>query len=329
MLAPGFAMRASSFNLSSTECNLTQYLASRGYDVWLFDYRAGIDLSSARSRFTVDDVAREDWPTAVAEVRRETGKKFVDVVGHCMGSTTALMAKARGLEGIRSIVCSQNTLDLHMLPFSRLKAKSGIADLLQGFGLTRLEFLENHRMLGMAFDMFYRLNPLLEVGERCSSPWCRWAFMYFGPTHCHDRLNEETHRALRYEFGEASLDAMAHIAEMAKARQAVDAESGKPYLDSDGVGARNLRIPILFLAGERNRIFLPSGARTTYRRLCEANPDMQAQYEFQLLKRYGHLDCIIGRNAHLDVFPFILKFLEKQRAPGSSGSQTEHAPARV
>jgi cholesterol oxidase len=308
MLAPGFAMRAAAFNLSTTETNLTQYLLKAGYDVWLFDYRAAIDLDSVKSRFTLDDVARQDWPTAVAKVLEVTEASAVDVIGHCMGSTTALMAKARGLEEIRQIVCSQNTLDLYMLPFSRLKARSGLANILQGFGETRISPPSTaDRVQDMALDALYRLNPLLEPGERCSSPWCRWVFAYFGPTHCHDRLNEETHRALRDEFGPAGLDAMAHIALMAEKRAAVYADTGTPYLDGEQA-YDNLRIPILFLAGERNRIFLPAGARATYQKLRERNPGIR--YEFQLLKRYGHLDSMIGRHAHRDVFPYIRRFLD-------------------
>jgi cholesterol oxidase len=75
------------------------------------------------------------------------------------------------------------------------------------------------------------------------------------------------------------------------------------------VRPERLRVPILFLAGEHNRIFLPAGARHTYAVLREANPDVS--YEFQLLKRYGHLDCIVGRNAHLDVFPHIRGHLDR------------------
>jgi cholesterol oxidase len=305
MMAPGLAMAARSFALETTEQNLTQHLVEAGYDVWLFDYRAGIDLPSSMSPFTLDDVARQDWPTAVAEVRRRTGAESVQVVGHCMGSTTALMALAAGLEGVRSVVCSQNTLHLHMLPFSRLKARSGLAHLLQGASFERIDAPVSgaEPTLGaLALDLLYRLNPLRR-GERCSSPMCRWAFAYFGPTHKHDRLDEDTHVALRRQFGRASLDALAHIASIVRRGEAITAD-GASYFRPE-----RLRVPVLFLAGEHNRIFLPSGARRTYSLLRAANPDVP--YEFQLLKRYGHLDCMIGRNAHRDVYPFVRAHLDR------------------
>jgi cholesterol oxidase len=305
MMAPGLAMAARSFAMETTEQNLTQHLVEAGYDVWLFDYRAGIDLPSAKSRFTLDDVARQDWPTAVAEVRRRTGAESVQIVGHCMGSSTALMALAAGLQGVRSVVCSQNTLHLHMLPFSRIKARSGLAHLLQGAGFERIDEPVSGRdptLAAVALDLLYRLNPLRR-GERCSSPMCRWAFAYFGPTHKHDRLDEDTHVALRKQFGPASLDALDHIASIVRKGEAITAD-GETY-----VRPERLRVPILFLAGEHNRIFLPSGGRRTYSVLRRANPDVG--YEFHLLKRYGHLDCLIGRNAHRDVYPVIRAHLDR------------------
>ena len=43
ILAPGFSVKASSFAIDTVDQNLVEYLTARSYDVWLFDYRAGID----------------------------------------------------------------------------------------------------------------------------------------------------------------------------------------------------------------------------------------------------------------------------------------------
>ena len=68
MLASGFAMSATSMLTPTIHPNLVEFLLDGGYDVWLFDYRAGIDLPSADTQFTVDDIAYLDWPRAVDEV---------------------------------------------------------------------------------------------------------------------------------------------------------------------------------------------------------------------------------------------------------------------
>ncbi len=317
LLAPGFAMRAASFRLETTEENLTEHLYRRGYDVWLFDWRASFELPSATSRFTLDDVAHQDWPTAVAEVRRRNAGGPVHLFGHCMGSTTALMATAAGMEGVRSIVCSQNTLYLDMQPFSRFLARSPLVRVVQGFGFDHIAppntSAPRRKVVGswpkatnawtLGLDLVYRLNPL-RAGERCHSPICRWVTAYFGPTHRHERLDNNTHTALKCEFGPGDLDALRHIALMVSAGKAVSADGRVDYMDAD-----HLRVPILFLAGEDNRIFLPSGARKTYTWLRKENPDVG--YEFQLLKRYGHLDALVGRHAHEDVFPLITDFLDR------------------
>lgn len=319
LLAPGFAMRAASFRLETTKENLTEHLHRNGYDVWLFDWRASFELESATSSFTLDDVAHQDWPRAVGEVRRLSGGGPVHLMGHCMGSTTALMATAAGMDGVRSIVCSQNTLHLHMQRFSRLLAKSPLVRLVQGLGFEHIAPPDAHvpgRELSgegpwatdpwaLGLDLLYRLNPLRE-GERCGSPLCRWAFAYFGPTHRHDRMDNSTHAALKTEFGPANLVALRHIARMVTKGQAVEADGSSTYLRAD-----RLRVPILFLAGEDNRIFQPTGARETFKWLKDENPDVRHYYEFQVLKRYAHLDALVGRHAHEDVFPFISGFLDR------------------
>ncbi len=70
LLAPGFAMAARSYLGRTTPMNLTEHLFEHGYDVWLFDYRASIDLPSAHTDFTLDEIATVDWPAAVARGAR-------------------------------------------------------------------------------------------------------------------------------------------------------------------------------------------------------------------------------------------------------------------
>jgi cholesterol oxidase len=79
LVAPGFGMSASSYLATTTDTNLTEYLYEAGYDTWLFDYRAGTELLSARKQFSFDDIALRDWPMAVKKVRDETSATEVEV----------------------------------------------------------------------------------------------------------------------------------------------------------------------------------------------------------------------------------------------------------
>ena len=62
MLSPGYGTSSLAFTIDTVDTNLPEYLYANGYDVWLFDYRASPALPSARTQFTLDDVATKDYP---------------------------------------------------------------------------------------------------------------------------------------------------------------------------------------------------------------------------------------------------------------------------
>lgn len=89
---------------------------SVGYDVFMFDYRLSMELPhaipSSRPGSTMDVVANLDWPAAVGKVLEICGTEQVDVIAHCVGSTTFLMSMLAGhLNGqIRYFVLSSSFL---------------------------------------------------------------------------------------------------------------------------------------------------------------------------------------------------------------------------
>src|SRR5205823_1524249 len=88
VLVHGLGVSSSIFTTDTIDTNLTEYLVAHGFDVWLLDYRASIDLPASRGRFSADDVALKDFPAAVAKVRDLAGIDRLHVVAHCFGSTT-------------------------------------------------------------------------------------------------------------------------------------------------------------------------------------------------------------------------------------------------
>ncbi len=62
----------------------------------------------------------------------------------------------------------------------------------------------------------------------------------------------------------------------------------------------------VFLAGEKNQCFLPESQRRTHEFFSRIRPDFHALH---VLPRYSHLDVFMGRTAHRDVFPLILREL--------------------
>jgi cholesterol oxidase len=313
LLAPGFGMSTAAFVTDTIHTNLTEFLVERGYDVWLFDPRWSPDLASSRASFTLDDVATVDWPKAVDEVRSATGVDDVQVVAHCMGSMTVLMAALAGMEGIRSLVCSQVTTHPVMTTFGRVKTTVRTGYILQGFGLRTIQPDVEPTRPDQALDLVLRLTPI-QREERCSSAVCRWISAFYGPTHRHAQLNQATHDDLGRLFGVADLDALNHISRMVRAGISVDSAGNDVYLPF----VERLKFPILFLAGDHNRIFLPRTSERTYEWLRAANgPEL---YQRVVLKDYAHLDGFIGRDAARDVFPTIVEHLDAHNAVVSSGT---------
>lgn len=313
VLAPGFGTSRQAFLLDTVSENLPEYLYRSGYDVWVFEYRASPELEASRSQFTLDDIARRDWPAAVATVRERAGAEDVQVVAHCVGSMTFLMAMLSGMTGVRSALSSQLTLHPRTPVVNRVKAGAHLAELLSA---ARLRSFTTDSRTGSRLD--HSVDALLALHprqERCSSPTCRRITLLYGDVFAHDRLNAATHESVGEVFGVANMTAMRHIGRIVRRGQVVDAEGGDVYLPH----LDRLAIPITFIHGERNHLFLSSGSLATYEALRAANgPEL---YRRQIIPGYAHMDCFIGERAAEDVFPLVLADLER----GNTGREATDA----
>jgi cholesterol oxidase len=304
MLAAGFGMSSTSFLLDTVETNLAEHLVDAGYDVWLFDYRASIDLPSAKTAFTLDDIATADWPTAVAEVRRVTGAASVQAVGHCVGSVSLMMALAAGLTDVRSAVCMQFTLHPTTSKLNLFKAAVKVDRLMKAVGQTKVQPLAGLTVPNTALDLALRVVPMPRE-ERCGKALCRWINAIYGCTHTHGQIDDATHDALDDLFGVGHLAALGHMGTIMQRRLAVDSAGADVYTRHP----ERLRLPILLMQGEKNYIFRPAGSMRTLRWLQSANEP--SLYERVVLPGYAHLDALIGRNAATDVYPVITRHLNQ------------------
>ena len=309
ILSPGFGTSGEAFNLDTVETNLPEFLFAHGYDVWIFDYRASPALPSSATQFTLDDIAANDYPAAVALVRDVSRADTVQVMAHCVGSLTFLMAMAGGLEGVRSAVSS--ALTLHpVAPFlNRLKSRLHLASILRAIGMQTLttDVRKDARIGERMFDRMLRLYP---SQDRCYSPFCRRVLFLYGEVYDHSKLNEATHAALPEVFGAANLTTFKQISLVLNKHHAISADGREAYLPE----ASRLRIPIAFVHGENNQLFLPKGSETTFRFLCEANGPQY--YVRHVVPNYAHMDCFVGKDADRDVFPIVLAELDKYNTTG-------------
>jgi cholesterol oxidase len=304
IMATGFGMSSHSFLASTIEQNLTEFLADQGYDIWLFDYRAGIDLPSSRSEFTIDDIARVDWPTAVAKVLEVTGRDDLQAFGHCVGSGSLQMAILAGLQGIRTAVCAQFPLHPSTSVFNQVKARLHTPGAFRALGVGGLSPDIRRSAPDELLDLGLRTLPL-PAEEHCGQAVCRWINAIYGCTHRHAQLNDATHRALNEMFGFGNIDSLQHLSLMMRRGLAVTHTGGMDYfLHPERIAGTRL----LLLQGSQNYIFHPVGSLKTLRWLRDCNPG--GDYQREVLQGYAHLDAIIGSRAATDVYPRIVNFLE-------------------
>lgn len=305
LLVHGLGVSSRIFTLDTVETNLVEALWTSGFDVWVLDWRASIDLPSSAVRWDLDTAAAWDFPAAVDRVRAVTGAQAIDAIVHCVGSIGFFLAMLRGLDGVRSIVSSQVAIDTVTPAVGKVKAGLHIPGVLDALGVDSLTaYVDTHGgWKSHLFDLALRAQPIPKE-ERCDSLTChRGTFMY-GLLWEHQQLNKATHDTLHEWMGVANIEIIEHLALMARRRHIVTADGDDADLDH----LDRLDMPITFIHGAENVVFVPEGTQRTISRLKEANP--WAHYSRHLIPAYGHLDPIMGAFAARDVFPLIVRHLD-------------------
>lgn len=329
ILAPGFGTSTYAFTLPTLKVNITEFLAREGYDVWLLDYRASERSAASKTQFTLDHIAQFDYPKAVQYVRAVTGEKQVQIVGHCVASGALLMSLLGGYiprGHVRSVICSQFFTHINHPWPNLIKAHFRTATLLHWvrfWPTLNPDFTTESPFHQWILDRFLHLYPTL---ERCRNPVCRRNLFLYGEVYRHAQLNAATHDAIYDMFDRANITTFRHLTRMIRRSRTVDAKGKDRYLTRDA--GQNLELPIMLLQGMKNGIFTPPGGDRTLAWLrANGHPDHTDNYTIQRIPNYGHMDCFIGRNAHRDVYPIILRELNSWPPAGVGSSSTSVSPA--
>ncbi|MEV7280594.1 hypothetical protein [Streptomyces sp. NPDC093111] len=306
LVAHGAGVRAELFR-PPLRRTFVDALIDAGWDVWLLNWRASIDLEPVP--WTLDQAAAYDHPAAVARVLAETGADRLKAVVHCQGSTSFMMALTAGLLPQVETVVS-NAVSLHP-----------VVPRLSTFKLARLAPLVSRLVPSLSPAWGDRpvgpLSRALVWGVRATHPECRntvcrmVSFTYGSGRPAlwsHANLDEATHEWIRGEFAEVPLTFFAQMNRCVRAGQLVSTEGieGLPRAFAERAPRTDARI--VLLAGEDNRCFLAESQQRTYDFLQAHRPGRDALH---LLPGYGHLDVFLGRRAATDTYPLILEELAR------------------
>ena len=117
-----------------------------------------------------------------------------------------------------------------------------------------------------------------------------------GEVYDHDQLNDATHEHLHEVFGVANMRTFQQITRILREGHVVAADGADVYLPQ----VDRFRMPIAFLHGANNRLFLPEGSRLTYDLLVEHHgPGLHTRH---VIDDYAHMDLFIGKDAARDVY---------------------------
>jgi pimeloyl-ACP methyl ester carboxylesterase len=306
LLVHGAGVRANMFR-PPTRTNLVDFLIVNGYDVWLENWRASIDLPP--NRWTLDQAAVYDHPVAVRTICEYTGASEVKAVIHCQGSTSFMMSAVAGLlPQVKTVVSNAVALHTVVPKFSGFKIRYALPVIEAGTDFLDPQWgLYAPTLTAKLIDLIVRMSH-----HECNNPVCKEVSFTYGSGRPalwrHENLSDETHNWLKAEFAKVPLTFFSQMKKCVERGHLVSVEGWKE-LPADFVAQPpRTDARFAFFAGEENQCFLPQSQANTYAFLSAARPQY---HSLHTLPGYSHLDVFMGSNAARDVFPLMLAELEK------------------
>jgi len=315
LLTHGLTASSDMFVLPETR-NMIDVLLDNGYEAWLLDWRGSCRLpyNEFGPSYTLDDVALYDIPTAVRTVRNRIGDRKLFVIAHCVSALACSLSMAAGLVPNLAGVVAQGVF---LTPKLSLNSRM------------RLTFMGEfaHQLLGSTIPtdirkvgLWSRFTPVFamaSIGAACPDPTCQIlhnsAWGMGASLFEHDNLHPITHDRLAELLGTVPTRILSHFRKLALAQSVVSWHEGDPRyaaLPSNALDeADRIDCPILLVRGSENKLWLDSN-RLCMNVLSSRYPDLDVQYIE--VPAYGHFDAFVGRNAAIDVFPYITDWLEER-----------------
>lgn len=305
LLVHGAGVRADIFR-PPERTTIVDALLADGWDVWLENWRASIDVSP--SAWDLDQAAVLDHPAAVRRVLDETGADSLKAVIHCQGSSSFALAAVSGLLPQVDTIVS-NAMSLHP-----------VVPRMSRFKITRLVPVV-HRFLDHVDPRWGATRAPQLVGRaivrvveathhECSSGVCHMVSFTYGSGRpalwAHENLSSTTHTWLASEFGQVPLTFFRQMGRSVRAGRLLPTGKFAELPDDPVAKAPRTDARFVLLAGRQNLCFLPESQQRTFDYLDRYGGGRHALH---LLDGYGHLDVFLGRYAARDALPLIVKEL--------------------
>lgn len=307
MLVHGAGVRANLFR-APVETNFVDYLLAQGYDVWLENWRASIDLPA--NHWTLDQAAIYDHPQAIKTIVERTGADEVKAVIHCQGSCSFVMSAMAGLvPQVKTIVTNAVSLHTVVPTFSRTKLNFAVP--LMG---TLTDYLDPQWGLDAPTVAAKLTNLLVKLTHHeCRNAVCKQvSFTYgtgFPALWRHENLNEPTHEWIKHEFAKVPITFFKQMAQCVRRGHLVSVE-GKKELPADFTAQPpQTDARFAFFAGRKNLCFLPESQEKSFEYF---NGLRKNYHSLNVFPEYSHLDVFFGRDAVRDTYPVLLAELEKE-----------------
>jgi pimeloyl-ACP methyl ester carboxylesterase len=293
LIIPGLAANRFSVDLSP-DASLPQYLSGRGFDCWVMETRGNgrsespSFLGNRSYDWCVDEYCRQDLPAAIDAIRRITGAKRVHLIGHSLGGIMSFGYLGCGDPGaVKSVTSIGASLDYCVapsdyevaLPFTFLGATlpaipiGPVATLLAPLGARGPSRFDE-------FNIWYpNVEPAMYRRLQAIS-------FHIVPSAVLVQL------AGSFEKGGGGLRTR---------------DRRTKYLDL----MAGVDVPVMAVAGARDRQCPPAAAEDT---LLRAGRGPRTLLVFGKShgqqEDYAHFDLLMGKRAHLEVYPGLAGFLE-------------------
>ncbi len=275
--------------------SLIANLTRAGYDVWLMDLRGraeagdtGYWFGKHTYTYSMDEYVNEDLDAAIGHVLAQTGAGKLNYIGHSMGGII-MHARLGTLKEERVANFIAIASPMNFLPYNKWT-----------FTLYRMR-------QGMVLLPVLPLRPGAIMGsfipEMLYAPFMN---AFLNPENTEGQVKTLLMQRAINNISKPEIKQFIHMTENGGMYSA----DGKiSYRDN----LRNVSVPVYLMAGRRDELADPAVVRDVYERVGSKDKT------FEIFSRadgyaddYGHTDLIFGKQAHKEVHPKIVDWLNKR-----------------